>query len=275
MRFLLILLSLLCAVETRAADAAQSHMVKVVSLNMCADPYLMGFAARDQIIALTPQSRNANLSPFSAQAKSFPVSTGQIEDILRLKPDLVIGSPFGQSLKHRILEAQGIRVLTIQARNDYNGARAEIIKIGKAIGRKAQARAYLRKLDAALERVRRPSQGISILPLERRGLTIGEAHILGEIVKLSGARLAHERRDHHSPIGLETAIAGNADFILTTDNTAMSHDRGTEFLSHPALVAHFGANRRLKLNGHLVTCAGATTPLAVRALIAQLPPNLK
>ena len=261
---------------------ALEKLPKIVSLNMCADPYLMAFAAPEQIIALTPQSHQPDLSPFTAQAKSFAISDGTIESILQLQPDLVIGSPFGQDLKRQILAAQGIAVVSIEARNNYASARQEIMDIGRAIGRPQQAAAYLRRLDAALKRAHRSAQSkpqnISILPLQRRGLTIGDAHILGDIIKLSGARLAHSgnrRTQVISPINLEEAVMLNSDFILTTDDFSFSKDRGIEFLHHPALARHYSAAQHLHLPTNLVTCAGAATPLAVQSLKSQLQSQLR
>ena len=279
MRFLIIsfLLFMIGNMHQLSMASALDKLPKIVSLNMCVDPYLMAFAAPEQIIALAPQSHQSDLSPFTEQAKNFPISDGTIENILQLQPDLVIGSPFNQHLKRQILEAQGIIVLTIEAHDNYASARQEIMSVGRAIGRLPQAAAYLRQLDAALKQAHRSDQSqpqnISILPLQRRGLTIGDTHILGDIIKLSGARLAHSdnrRTQTISPISLEEAVMLESDFILTTDDFSFSKDRGIEFLHHPALARHYGAAQRLHLPTNLIICAGATTPLAVQTLKTQL-----
>lgn len=264
MRWLFTLLILL------SSSALAAPLPRVVSLNMCADPYLMAFAAPEQVRAITIQSQDPALSPFAETAQRHRATRGTVEEILQLKPDIVIASPFGQSLRQSLLRAQGIEVLRIAAANNYQQARQEILRIGEAIGRADAARAYLAALDARLDKVTPRDPRPRILPLQRRGFTVGENNILGDIIALSGGRLAHNQTAHFTPIGLEAAVALDSDFVLTTDRRHHPDDRGSEFLAHPALAARFDASQWLSLESNLVTCAGATTPLAVEALTQQL-----
>ena len=73
MRFLLSFL--VCLSLSHAAFAA-SGLPRIVSLNLCADPYLMAFAAKSQIAALTHLSRDPDLSAYAEAAQAFSVSDG-------------------------------------------------------------------------------------------------------------------------------------------------------------------------------------------------------
>ena len=77
----LLLSFLVCFSLSHAAFSAPG-LPRLVSLNLCADPYLMAFADKAQIVALTPLSRDARLSANASAAENFPVSDGQIEAII-------------------------------------------------------------------------------------------------------------------------------------------------------------------------------------------------
>ncbi|MDB2677547.1 ABC transporter substrate-binding protein [Alphaproteobacteria bacterium] len=263
---------ILTAVIFALCAAPAAALPRVMSLNLCADPYLMAFADKAQIVALTPLSRDARLSANAAAAENFPVSDGQIEAIIELKPDLVIVSSWSDPMRNALIKRLGFELLTLDAAQNYTAARDEIITLGKAIGREAQARAYLQNLDAALAALQKLTHAPKVLPLQRRNLTVGQGHILDDILSRAGAvNLGRDTSD--SPmrrVSLESALAVQADYILVNETDEMPDSRGMEFITHPALARAYPATRRLHIDNNLLVCAGASTPRAVAALISQL-----
>ena len=263
---------ILTAVIFALCAAPAAALPRVMSLNLCADPYLMAFADKAQIVALTPLSRDARLSANAAAAENFPVSDGQIEAIIELKPDLVIVSSWSDPMRNALIKRLGFELSTLDAAQNYTAARDEIITLGKAIGREAQARDYLQNLDAALAALQKLTHAPKVLPLQRRNLTVGQGHILDDILSRAGAvNLGRDTSD--SPmrrVSLESALAVQADYILVNETDEMPDSRGMEFITHPALARAYPATRRLHIDNNLLVCAGASTPRAVAALISQL-----
>ena len=218
----LIILLALCA-------PARADLPRIVSLNLCADAYLMAFAERSQILALTAFSRNPDLSAFAEEAQNFPVSDGRIETIVGLRPDLVIVSPYSDPLRNRLLAEQGVKIFVLDAAADYAAARAEITRLGTAIERPTQAAAYRARLDTALAASRNDT-GARILPVQRRGLTIGDTHILADIIRHAGAHLIGDFKGHMRAVGLEAVIASKADYILLSEADPHARDRGLSLI---------------------------------------------
>ncbi|MGB0343466.1 MAG: ABC transporter substrate-binding protein [Parvibaculales bacterium] len=267
------------AMAMNAPDAS-AQLPRLVSLNMCADPYLMAFADKRQILALTAFSTQAELSPFADAARAYPTGTGSIEDLLAQKPDLVITSAYSDANRLKLLAAADIEVLQLDAAQSYAQARGEIIRLGRAIGRLPQARAYLRRLDAAVKaHSRTPSatRRPRLVNFQRRGLSVGKGHIVDDIITLAGAENAtRQTGEANQPLmvlSLEALPGLQADFLLTgapVSIDAQPIDRGSDILSHPALRKFFPPEKRLVLPDNLVTCAGAATPLALARLRAAL-----
>lgn len=254
------------------APARASDLPRVVSLNLCADAYLMAFADKAQVLALTPQSRDASLSAFHTAAQHYPIGDGQIESIAALDPDLVIVSSYSDPMRNRLVKTLGIEVVTLNAANSFAAARDEIIQLGTAIGRLNEARAYLAQLDEQMAALTPSPRRARILPLQRRNLTIGGGHIVDDIITLAGG-VNIGRHSSATPIGrisLEHALTADTDYILSHHRKTRPDTRGMEFLTHPALKTAYPPEKRLSLDGNLLTCAGATTPRAVKALIDGL-----
>lgn len=259
------LLLLMLVLPDPSAAQDQAPLPRVVSLNMCADPYLMAFAARTQILALSPLARDRDMSAFADQASDFPISSGRIEDIISLKPDLVIASPYSDHLRLKQIQSLNIDLFILDAADDFAQARSEIIRLGTRIGRRTEAQAYLAALDESLTALKPLPHAPRVLSLHRRGLTIGDGHILTDIIKRAGG-IPAVQGNNMQRIGIERAIEIEADIVLLEDIAAFTEGRGTEFLTHPALAQAYGPQKRIHLPQALSVCAGAATPQAVQFL---------
>jgi iron complex transport system substrate-binding protein len=269
---LLSMLLVLLTLPSLSVAVDQGRLPRVLSLNMCADPYLMAFAAPTQILALSPPARDPDMSPFAQQAIGFPISSGGIEDIIALKPDLVIASPYSDHLRLQQIKALNIDIFIMDAAQDFNHARVEILRLGESLGRHDAARAYLAILDQALADIPTLARAPRVLSLHRRGLTIGDGHILTDIImRAGGIPAVHGNTMQY--IGIERAIALRADILLLEDTAALTKSRGAEFLTHPALTAAYAPEKRLILPQALSVCAGAATPQAVQFLNTALQQN--
>jgi len=255
----------------------KTHLPRVVSLNLCADAYLMAFAKPEQILGLTQQSSDPTLSAFVEEASNFPVSGGRMANILEQQPDIIIINNYSAPPNKALMDRLGIKIVKLDAANSYQSARTEILQLGKAIHRLEAAKAYLAELDKELEDARHTELTYmpSIINYQRRGIVVGETHILDDIIQLAGAQnLGRDTGRTIGPMSLENLIRLQPDYVLSIsendEQTLKSQDRGSEILSHPALQKMFSAERHIYIPQNLTVCAGATTPKAVAHLIETL-----
>ena len=255
----------------------KTHLPRVVSLNLCADAYLMAFAKPEQILGLTQQSSDPTLSAFVVEASNFPVSGGRMANILEQQPDIIIINNYSPPPNKALMDRLGIKIVKLDAANSYQSARTEILQLGKAIHRLEAAKAYLAQLDKELEDARHTELTYmpSIINYQRRGIVVGETHILDDIIQLAGAQnLGRDTGRTIGPMSLENLIRLQPDYVLSIsendEQTLKAQDRGSEILSHPALQKMFSAERHIFIPQNLTVCAGATTPKAVAHLIETL-----
>lgn len=255
----------------------KTHLPRVVSLNLCADAYLMAFAKPEQILGLTQQSSDPTLSAFVEEASNFPVSGGRMSNILEQQPDIIIINNYSPPPNKALMDRLGIKIVKLDAANSYQTARTEILQLGKAIHRLEAAKAYLAQLDKELEDAQHTKLTYmpSIINYQRRGIVVGETHILDDIIQLAGAQnLGRDTGRTIGPMSLENLIRLQPDYVLSIsendEQTLKAQDRGSEILSHPALQKMFSAERHIYIPQNLTVCAGATTPKAVAHLIETL-----
>ena len=255
----------------------KTHLPRVVSLNLCADAYLMAFAKPEQILGLTQQSSDPTLSAFVEEASNFPVSGGRISNIIEQHPDIIIINNYSPPPNKALMDRLGIKIVKLDAANSYQTARTEILQLGKAIHRLEAAKAYLAQLDKELEDARHTKLTYmpSIINYQRRGIVVGETHILDDIIQLAGAQnLGRDTGRTIGPMSLENLMRLQPDYVLSIsendEQTLKAQDRGSEILSHPALQKMFSAERHIYIPQNLTVCAGATTPKAVAHLIETL-----
>ena len=255
----------------------KTHLPRVVSLNLCADAYLMAFAKPEQILGLTKQSSDPTLSAFVEEASNFPVSGGRMANILEQQPDIIIINNYSPPPNRALMDRLGIKIVKLDAANSYQSARKEILLLGKAIHRPEAANAYLAQLDKELEDAQHTELTYipSIINYQRRGIVVGETHILDDIIQLAGAQnLGRDTGRTIGPMSLENLIRLKPDYVLSIsendEQTLKAQDRGSEILTHPALQKMFSAEQHVFIPQNLTVCAGATTPKAVAHLIETL-----
>src|SRR5580704_3855210 len=86
---------------------------RVVSLDQCADQYVLAMAPRADIVGLSTRARNAD-SYLKAEAQSLPERRATAESVLAARPDIVVRYWGGDARLVSDLERRGVRVLTIE-----------------------------------------------------------------------------------------------------------------------------------------------------------------
>ena len=129
----------------RAAD-------RVVSLNLCTDQLLV-LLAPGKVAGLSSLSRDPTLSFVSAEAARLPVVRASAEAVLRLHPDLVLGTRWGAQTTLAVLEAEGIPVLRLDLPADFPGIARQTRDLATVLGVPERGEALVRDMQATLDGV--------------------------------------------------------------------------------------------------------------------------
>lgn len=246
---------------------------RIVSLNLCADGLLVALADREQVLSLSPLSRDPWTSFLARESAGYPTNIGKGEAILFTGADLVLTGRWGAQATQSLLARQGIATLAIDEWESLEGGRAQVRMIAARLGHPERGERLIAALDAALERTRSiVPPGRSALPLQHRGWVEGQDSLLTEILRHMGFT------PHQGRLGLQGGGAARLEHLVTAppdyailDEAAQDvMDNGGAFLAHPALAAALPPKRRLILPLRLSICGGPSIPAAIDALAAEV-----
>jgi hypothetical protein len=86
----------------------------------------MTLADPEQILGLSPYSRDVARSWDAAKAGKFPRLSGEAEDVLVLNPDIVVAGRFTKRATRELLKEKGLRVAEFDAARSLEDVKKQI-----------------------------------------------------------------------------------------------------------------------------------------------------
>jgi iron complex transport system substrate-binding protein len=247
---------------------------RIVSMNVCTDQLLIPLADPDQIIGLSRFSRDAWQSFAADDARRYPALSGGAEDVLVLKPDIVLAGLFDKRSTRELLREKGLHLAEFAVPRNIDEVRAQIREMGDVVGHPDRARAQIARLDDAIARAR---QAVSVkryrvLPLSRRGWVSGRDSLLSSLLAETG--LFNAAGDLGITFGgfasLEAIVNLKPDLIVVSDAGDRAEDDGRAFLLHPALERFYPPSKRIIIPDRLTVCGGVMLADALDQLVKEL-----
>jgi len=243
-------------------------------MNVCTDQLLLPLADPEQILGLSPFSRDAWQSWAADDARKYPRLSGGAEDVLVLKPDVVVASLFDKRSTRELLKAHGLRVTEFSVPRNVNEVKAQIRKMGEIAGHSDRATAEIVRIDGAVGRARNVvlEKHYSVLPLSRRGWVFGKDSLISSL--LSEVGLFNAAADLELGTGgfasLETIVKTRPDLLVVSEAGDRAEDDGRAFLLHPALERFYPLEKRIVLPERLTVCGGVMLAEALDVLVKEL-----
>lgn len=271
-----LLSSALVVLAGGTAALSQNPPARVVSINMCADQMLVDLADPGQIAGLSPYARDAARSWIADKARALPVVSGTAEEIVLIRPDLVLAGRFSRQATQAFIQSRNIRLVGFDPAHTLAEAREQILRMGDLLGAQDRAADRVAKLDAALVRLKSAASThpLRVLPLSRRGWVAGRDSLLSDILAAGGLlnSAAEARISDGGFMSLEAVVRLRPDALVLSRDDRQAEDQGQAMILHPALQSLFPPARRIILPEALTICAGPMLAEAMDRLAAQIRP---
>jgi len=247
---------------------------RIVSMNVCADQLLIPLADPEQILGLSRYSRDAWQSFAADDARRYPILSGGAEDVLVLRPDIVVAGLFDKRSTRELLKAKGLRLAEFSVPRNLDEVKAQIRQMGDLVGHPERADAQIARLDDAVARARQAvvRKAYRVLLLARRGWVTGTDSLLSSLLAETG--LVNAAGDLGIGFGgfapLETIVNLKPDLIVVSDASDRAEDDGRAFLLHPALERFYPPSRRIVIPDRLTVCGGVMLADALDRLVSEL-----
>jgi iron complex transport system substrate-binding protein len=123
----------------------------IVSTNPCADQLLLALAPADRVAAISHYSQEAEATSIPLDlARRFRGTKGTAEEVVALKPDLVIASSFTSASTLRAYQRLGLKVLQLDSPTTIAASREQIRSVAAALGTRVAGERLIARIDAAV-----------------------------------------------------------------------------------------------------------------------------
>lgn len=238
----------------------------IVSLNPCTDAILAEVADPAQILAISHYSQDPEGSSMDlAKARRFRATGGSVEEVLALKPDLVVDGNFTPPATRAALARLGLKLEQVPIAATVPDSLAQIRRLALLAGHPARGERLVRQIEAALASSKAPGgPTIPAIVWQGGGIVAGEGTLITALLDHTGFSNAAAARGlsqaNHLP--LEDMLARPPRVILAAGNSHGDEDR---LLGHPAL-ARLKNTTRAPLEPSLLWCGGPTIPKTLARL---------
>ena len=230
----------------------------IVSLNPCTDAILAEVADPAQIRALSAWSRDpASSSMDVARARRFAATTGTVEEIAALRPDVVVSGTFTAPATRAALARLGIPLVELPIAPSVSDSESQVRQLARLAGQPQRGEALVARIESALAAAAPPSgPTISAVVWQAGGIVPGKATLITDLLRRTGfASLSAARGLGQADyLPLERMLADPPQVILAAGEGPSGEDR---MLAHPALAA-LPRTRRVPLAPALLWCGGPT-----------------
>jgi len=270
-------LATLATAPFTAAGFAQDPPRRIASLNLSADEVLSAILPPSRLVGVTrwaddPESSNV-VGRVPSSARRFPKL--DLEQLVDLRPDLVVVSEYTDADVQRLLEQSGVSVHRMQGLASMAGVRQAILDLGRAVHEEDAAAGVVRDYDAKLADVARRLEGA---PRPRvlywsGGMTAGAGTAIASLIECAGGvNVGGELGVAGiAPPGAERAFMSDPDVVLVTTWP----DAAASVRAHPLLGALRAAreNQVLAMPNKLLVALSQYSADACRDLASRLHPG--
>ncbi|MEL6979254.1 MAG: ABC transporter substrate-binding protein [Pseudomonadota bacterium] len=258
--------------RSAAPAAAPERPLRIVSLDYCADQYVLRLVEPDRILALSPDATK----PFSymrAAAVGVPTVRPVAEDVLALKPDLVVRAYGGGPNAAWFYERAGAPVLQVGWASDIDSAEigsvvSVIAAMAEGLGAQAEGAAVIAEYRARLAALTPRARAGAALYLTPSGVTTGPGSLVHEMMTAAGLT-NFETEPGWRPLPLERLAYEQPDVTAAASFGAGAHGRAIwSAARHPVARAQLDGPEVVPLEGAWTACGAWFLMDAVEALAA-------
>lgn len=228
---------------------ASGAAVRVASLNLCTDEYLLLLARPGQIASVSYLSQDPLESPLWPAARQHHGNRGSIEDVVSRRPSVVLtmgGGGRSTALLARRLRMKAVDLSYPSTLNDVIG---NVHSIANITGTTSVAQRLVGEINWL--RATSPRSAQDAIWISGRGDSLGAGSLGAEWLRLAGLK---QRPLPGSRATLEQLLVRPPAVLVRSDYRSRQASAASHWLDHP-IVRRAGA-RQIATDGRRWTCMG-------------------
>lgn len=240
--------------------SAATRPRRVVSLNACLDAMLVHLADRSQIAALSHYAREDHSSTVAAQAKTLPFIWESAEEVIALRPDLVLASKHSALATRNALTRLHVPIERFAVPRSIDESLFQVTRVAGLLGQVERGRALKIKIEAAIAAAAPLPRGrpIKALIYQPNGFAAGPGTLVDEMMERAGFDNVARRYGLKTwgNVPLEQLLADPPEVLLVGEPARGARSWADRVMTHPALQSVAGQMETARLPEKLLYCGG-------------------
>jgi iron complex transport system substrate-binding protein len=259
-------------VLTRSAAAKiPAYPKRIVSINPCADALLMQLADKGQIASISHYSHDKRATSIPLDlALKFPVTSGTAEEILAMRPDLVVAGSIVAQPTTQALKRLGIPLVQLSIPQSVAESQQQISQLAEIVGAKQRGIKVNQRIVNAFAKAKPvDDEKIPALIWRSGGLVPGDGTLPDELLRRTGFENVSSTYglSRWDVLPLEHLVARPPHLLFSNAMEAKA-GRRDRMLSHPVMKKLSHRIMIADYPARLLHCAGPTLIDAVTTLSA-------
>lgn len=231
-----------------ASLSAASALVRVASLDLCSDEYLLLLARPTEIASVSRLSHDPADSPLWRAARRHPANRGNLESALTARPTLLVTMGGGGRSTAPIARRLGIGTVELAYPSTIVEVEATMVRVAAALGDPRRADGWRTRLAALRRSLPAPRDAIF---LTGGGDSLPASSLGAAWMRLGGFA---QRPLPGARASLETLAASPPRILLRSTYRRAQPSLGQRWLDHP--LVRRSPSRQIDTDGRPWTCAG-------------------
>jgi iron complex transport system substrate-binding protein len=210
---------------------------RVVSVNLCSDQLLLMLADPSQVASVSYLARNPDSSFVAKQAEAYLPNHARAEEIMRLKPDLVLVTPHTNPRLRTTLKQLGYPLYQLSLGVRIGDIHKEIRQLAARLGRVSRGESLIAQMRQRLQDKQSETARPSAIFYQPRGYTSGADTLQDEALSLAGWNnlAAQHGINGYAPVPLEEILLWQPSTLFTSTFSDEGDSLAQRQLRHPAL----------------------------------------
>jgi iron complex transport system substrate-binding protein len=260
------------AASLAGGAASARALPRVISLNPCLDAILIHVADRAQVAALSHYARDPQQSSIAAVAHSYPITYESAEEVIALRPDVVLSAAHSSPATRAALKRLGIHAELFKVPNSWRDNQAQIRKIAALCGHPERGEALIARIETAIAQAapRAGTRPITALVFQPNGFAAGHGTLVDEMMRRAGFVNVAERYGlkKWGNVSLERLLDDPPEVLLAGQAAPNAPTWAERILNHPALASIAPRMSRAVFPERLLYCGGPALIDTAAALAA-------
>ena len=233
---------LLCLAQQAAAAPSRPLPHRIMSLKLCTDELLMDLVPVERIASISYLSREAAALKTWPEAARIPVNHNSIEEVLAVRPDVILIDAYQSPSMRALLAASGARLVPVPDAQNFDQIRAVTRSVADALGVRAKAESLIAKMDADLRTMEehRPAQAIRVAGWGGGGYVPGRDTLFNTLLEAAGGTNVAATGGYYD---VEALIAARPQVLAFGDDYIGTPSLRRDQDEHPALLKAVGHRR--------------------------------